>query len=227
MLVLAAAMLLGTTGYIQAAPHSGGSHAGGFHAGGGGYHAGGFHASGSHGSYYGGSSRGYHPYGGYGYGRGGYGRYGYGFYPGLGYGYGYGLGYGYPAYGYWGDSYPYYDYGNYPAYGYSDDVDLNPAVVQPYYSTSTPVPPDTTAHISVNVPDPNAEVLIDGAKTVSKGTVREFRSPPLAPGRYTYEIKATWNENGHKETMTQHVDVTPGGQALVNFMRLTPQLGRK
>ena len=57
----------------------------------------------------------------------------------------------------------------------------------------------------------NAEVLIDGAKTTTRGPVRQFISPPIEPGRdYTYKIEAKWMENGQERKRTEEVKVRPG-----------------
>src|SRR5262249_62150645 len=54
--------------------------------------------------------------------------------------------------------------------------------------TKAPPRPDNTAHLELLVPE-KAEVLIDDGKTTRTGTVREFVSPPLAPGKnFTYKI---------------------------------------
>jgi uncharacterized protein (TIGR03000 family) len=158
--------------------------------GGGGFRGGGVYRGGGgyRGGYYGGYGRGYGGYGGWG---------------------GVGLGlYG----GYYG--YPYGGYYDYPS-TYS----------QPYYYTAPQVPsvaPATIqqtgiASITVRVPDPNATVLIDGAQTSTTGAVREFQTPPLQPGDYTYQITATWMENGKPVTKTEQVHVAPGAQSVVTF----------
>jgi uncharacterized protein (TIGR03000 family) len=72
--------------------------------------------------------------------------------------------------------------------------------------------------ITVQVPDPNATVTIDGAKTTSTGTLRQFQSPPLSAGDYSYEITATWMINGKPMTKTQKVHVAPGSQSTVHFL---------
>jgi uncharacterized protein (TIGR03000 family) len=79
------------------------------------------------------------------------------------------------------------------------------------------VRPDATAHITVSVPQ-NSEVWFDGFETSTSGTVRTYQSPPLAPGnRYTYEIRARWNENGREMIQMQRVEVTAGSRVSVNF----------
>jgi uncharacterized protein (TIGR03000 family) len=52
-------------------------------------------------------------------------------------------------------------------------------------------PTDNTAHLQLLVPE-NAEVVVDGAKTAATGTVREFVSPSLPPGKrmiYTVVVR--------------------------------------
>ena len=68
---------------------------------------------------------------------------------------------------------------------------------------------DRTAHVRVIVPDANADVLIDGKRTNTVGMIREYQSPSLADGKYTYEIKATWVENGQSKSKTQKIRVMP------------------
>jgi uncharacterized protein (TIGR03000 family) len=182
-------------GDIASARPGGGGGRGG---GGGGYRGG--YGGGYRGGYGGGYRGGY--YGGY---RGGY--YGGGFYPGfgigLGLGYGLGYGYGYPGYsGY------YVDGAYYPNSGYTTDG----------VTSVVPASNPSIARITIRVPDANATVLFDGAPTTQTGTVREFDTPPLSNGNYTYRITAKWMENGKEMTKTQEVHVAPGAQSIVNFL---------
>ena len=63
-----------------------------------------------------------------------------------------------------------------------------------------------------------ARVWFEGAATTSTGPVRRFHSPALASGgRYTYDITATWHENGHEVPQTQQVEVTAGTHVNVAF----------
>jgi uncharacterized protein (TIGR03000 family) len=162
-----------------------------------------------------------YPYGGYGY--GGY-RSGYG-YP---YGYGYGLGYGYrPFGGYYGYS-PTYVYSTplvadyYAAPAYAAVPTYNYPVAPAAYAA--PQQTDNTATMQVIVPDPNAEVLVEGTPTKQRGTERTFTSPPLPPGQeFIYTITARWMQNGQPVERTQRVTVRAGGQVMVNFNALAPQ----
>jgi uncharacterized protein (TIGR03000 family) len=204
LLLLAGATVLVTPGSGQAQHRGGGGHGGGFH--GGGFHGGGFRGSGFH-------HGGFH--------HGGFHHGGRGWYPGY---YGY---YGGSPY-YYG-SYPYGGYSNYYPSTYSPDWS-SPAynsgyygsyggVTPPYPASYSPatVQPDAIAQITVSLPA-DAVIWFDGSKTTSTGSVREYQSPPLTPGiRYTYEVRARWNENGQEVTQTQQVQITAGTRVNVHF----------
>ncbi len=225
LLLLAGAVVLVAPGSSQAQHRGGGGHAGGFHAGGfhaGGIHGGSFHAGGIHG---GGFNHGGFNHGGFNHG----GFHGGGWwYPGY-YGY-YGASpsyYGSYPYSGHSDYYPYssdwsspgYDsgyYGSYedvtPSYSYG-----SPSVGSPSYYAPATASPDTTAHVTVSVPA-DAEIWFNDTKTTSTGAVREYQSPPLAPGgRFTYELRARWSQNGDEVTQTQQVAVTAGARINVHF----------
>jgi uncharacterized protein (TIGR03000 family) len=208
------AAVFAMAGPAWAQHHGGGGHGGGFHGGSphadgfhfGGMHPGGFHSNGFHGGRF---------------------RHG-GYFPGFYYGYDAPYGY-YPSYGY------YSPYSSYPSYGLGYGADSAPGYpdssggVAPSYPSGylTLEPPstvrpttaaqaDSTVHVTVSVPA-NAELWVDGSKTTSTGSVREFLSPPLTPGQYAYEIRAHWTEDGHDFTQTQKVAVSPGAHIAVNF----------
>ncbi len=74
------------------------------------------------------------------------------------------------------------------------------------------------AFLNVRLPSPDAEVWIEGDKTRSMGTWREYMSPPLDPDkRYSYEIKARWMENGKEVTRTKKVSVRLNAPTVVDF----------
>ena len=218
---VAAATLLFTIGANDAfaGGRGGGGHGGGGRVGGGGgARVGGFgggYRGGYGGAYRGGFGGGYGGIGYYGgYGLGGYGLGGYGL---SGYGYGMGgYGYGSPSYGAYGyGAYSSPNYNSYPSYATQPYTDPNAQPIQGNYTGSTV--PDNTAHVMIQLPNANAEVLIDGTKTENTGAVRYFQSPALSPGHYSYEIQATWEENGQKVTRTQKVGVDPGSYVTANF----------
>jgi uncharacterized protein (TIGR03000 family) len=228
-LLLAGAAVLMMPGPSQA--QHGGGHGGGGHFGGGGGHfagggahfaSGGGHFGGAHyggyrsGNHYGGIRNGDfhygHPYAHYGYGhyRRSYEGYLYNPYYGADGGYypdeldtpspTYGSAYS----GSYGVVIPDDDYGTYSAAPAADDS-----------STATLVP-DAVAHLTVKVPA-DAHVWFNGTPTVSTGPVRQFDSPPLAAGKYVYDLQARWMENGHERTETRQVKVSPGSHVEVDF----------
>jgi uncharacterized protein (TIGR03000 family) len=197
-------------GFRGGISHVGGFHAGSFHAGGfrsGSFRAGGLRANGFRGSRF----------------------YGGGYYPGYYFGY-------YPSYSYYPSYGDYAPYGSYQAYDLGDGsaLDLGSTdsygEVAPSYSSGyqeleptsvvSPETPsaraDSPAYVTVNVPA-NAAVWFEGTKTTTTGAVREYQSPPLRPGRYTYAIRARWTENGRAVTQTQNVPVSPGSHISVDF----------
>ena len=220
MLLLVGAAIIATPGLSQAqrgGGHGGGAHIGGARIGGGhigcarigggnfgGARFGGFHSGGFRGGYaypHDGYHNYYRPY---------YGSYGY----------------DHPYY----NSYPYvwssptYDSGYSGSYGdvapsYPDDYgSVTPPAgsYQSFYPPAT-AEPEPSAAITVTVPAV-ARVWFGGTLTTSTGPIREFYSPPLTPGsKYTYAIRASWNENGQEVTQTQQVRVTAGAHANVSF----------
>jgi uncharacterized protein (TIGR03000 family) len=89
-----------------------------------------------------------------------------------------------------------------------------------YYSYGAPARADTrdSAQLNVRLPDPNAEVWVEGKRTQQRGTWREYQSPPLNPDKsYTYEVRARWTENGKDVERTKTVPVRANGVATVDF----------
>jgi uncharacterized protein (TIGR03000 family) len=233
LLLLAGALVLVTPGSGQAQHRGGGGHGGGFHAGGfhhdgmrgGGFHHGfnhgGFHHGFNHrGFHHGFNHRGFHHgFNHRGFHHGGFRGGGGWWYPGYS-----GYYWWYPGYsGYYGASPPYY--GSYPYSGYSDyypntdsSDSSSPAYDSGYYRSYGDVTSsDTRAYLTVSVPA-DAEIWIEGTRTTSTGSVREYQSPPLAPGaRYTYNVRARWNENGREVIQTQQVEITAGTRVNVQF----------
>jgi len=230
LLLLAGAAVLVTPGSGQAQHHGGGGHGGGHGGGGhgggghgggghGGFHHGGFHHGGFHhgGFSHGGFSRGGFHHGGFHY--GGFHHGGLWWFPGY-------SGY-YGAQSYYYGSYPYSGYSDF--YPYTSDWS-SPGYDSGYYGSngdatssylnsdlSGTAQPETSAQVTVSVPA-NAEIWFEGNKMTSTGSVREFQSPPLTPGkRYTYEVRARWKENGQEVTQTQQVEVTAGTRVNVQF----------
>ena len=74
--------------------------------------------------------------------------------------------------------------------------------------------------LSVRVPQPAAEVFVDGKKTQQTGTDRTFESPPLGAGKgYSYTVTARWIERGQTVEMSKVVSGVPGEVVRVDFGR--------
>jgi uncharacterized protein (TIGR03000 family) len=57
--------------------------------------------------------------------------------------------------------------------------------------------PEKCLWLSVKLPQPAAEVFVEGVKTTQTGTDRTYESPPLEAGKeYAYQIVARWTEGG-------------------------------
>jgi uncharacterized protein (TIGR03000 family) len=126
---------------------------------------------------------------------------------------------------------PYLDYR--PMYGssrYNGETQPTRAVLYGPQSAVAPeaaaveVPPlDRTPQavtLEVTVPNPAAEVFVEGGRTRSVGKTRTFISPPLETGtRYTYEVKARWTEDGKEVEQTRRVPVRAGDRVQVDFTR--------
>jgi uncharacterized protein (TIGR03000 family) len=75
-----------------------------------------------------------------------------------------------------------------------------------------PPPTDNSAHLRIRVPA-NAEVLVEGNKTATTGTVREFISPPLVPGKnMIYSILVRYTAGGKKVEETHSIRVHANDQ---------------
>jgi uncharacterized protein (TIGR03000 family) len=76
---------------------------------------------------------------------------------------------------------------------------------------------DRTARIEVIVPAADAEVRFGGHKTTQTGKSREFVTPPLDPGSYTYEIRVRWTSDGQPSEAARTIQIRPGQRQLVDF----------
>jgi uncharacterized protein (TIGR03000 family) len=131
--------------------------------------------------------------------RGGNGYYGPGYYPQAGYG---GV----------------YGYGQYvmPGANYITTPDGRISLYPP--DLGIEADPATTARVTVNVPDPNAQLWFNGVPMPQRGTSRTFTTPSLTPDTpYHYIVRASWQENGRTVERTRTVDVTAGQPARVSF----------
>jgi uncharacterized protein (TIGR03000 family) len=77
--------------------------------------------------------------------------------------------------------------------------------------------------LSVKVPQPSAEVFVDGVKTSQTGTDRIFESPPLNAGQeFKYEVMVRWLERGAMHESKRTVIGTPGEVVRVDFTMPEP-----
>jgi len=79
---------------------------------------------------------------------------------------------------------------------------------------------DNMARIRLIVPD-GAKVWFDETPTQQSGTVRNFESPALTPGRnFSYDVKVKWlDTDGKMVTRTRRVDVGANSNVTVDFTR--------
>jgi uncharacterized protein (TIGR03000 family) len=83
--------------------------------------------------------------------------------------------------------------------------------------TSGYTPAANTVSLTIKVPDANAEVLIDGQPTQTRGTERQFVSPPLENGKYSYKVTARWKEGEQSQEKSRELQVQPGDFKTVDF----------
>jgi uncharacterized protein (TIGR03000 family) len=83
-----------------------------------------------------------------------------------------------------------------------------------------PVPTEaTTVRLNVMLPS-ESTLYIQGVRMDQTGSFREFVSPPLVPGEdYTYNLHATWSENGRPVSRNEVVRVHGGERIDVDLMR--------
>jgi uncharacterized protein (TIGR03000 family) len=91
---------------------------------------------------------------------------------------------------------------------------------RPSELTTMRQPAAQPALIDVLVPA-DATLSFQGTVMPETGSVRQFQSPPLSPGRtYSYDVQATWRTaDGKDVTRTRQVSVSPGEHALVDLTR--------
>ncbi len=115
--------------------------------------------------------------------------------------------------------YPSYYSGYYPRYQDYSDIQYTVRSYEPPVTkvATTPLAP-AIARLQVLVPDADAEVWVEGHKTSSRGATRNFESPELRPGKdFTYDVKASWKQDGKTVTEERQVSVSAGGFFVVDF----------
>jgi uncharacterized protein (TIGR03000 family) len=75
------------------------------------------------------------------------------------------------------------------------------------------------AEVLVRLPRADAELWFDNTPTKQTGKVRRFYTPPLASGRYTYEVRARWQEDGRWRQEVRSIYLHAGDVLEVDFTR--------
>jgi uncharacterized protein (TIGR03000 family) len=102
---------------------------------------------------------------------------------------------------------------------YPEPIVTAPPQMEARRSLYEPPAQPTPAYLTLRVPA-QAEISFDGEKTMQKGALRRYISPPVNPsGMYTYEIKAKWMQDGQERVVTRNVDVRAGEQLQVDLTR--------
>jgi uncharacterized protein (TIGR03000 family) len=143
---------------------------------------------------------------------------------------------GYYYYGYPSAAYI-YPSGYAPPYNYGYRATYSPPVVatgarasmyyDPAADSSAPAPSSVAAagssdsvRIDVMVPDPDAEVIVQGYQVKSKGRTRSFISPPVEPGQsFAYIITMQRAVDGRTVDDTRTIDVRSGARVSVDFTK--------
>jgi uncharacterized protein (TIGR03000 family) len=84
-------------------------------------------------------------------------------------------------------------------------------------TSGRPAPSDNRARIWLTVPA-DAQVWFDGEPTKQTGGLRQFVSPPLAPGRfYTYAVRVRWTQGGKPVEEERRVRAQAGASSRFDF----------
>jgi uncharacterized protein (TIGR03000 family) len=113
-----------------------------------------------------------------------------------------------------GGGYPWYNYR--PYYGWHFPSHMT----EPQKEEQPETPKDTHAHILVRVPA-GAKLWFNGTKVSGEETDHKFVSPSLTPGRrYSYEVRAEWQQNGQTITKTHELSVKAGARIEVDLTKM-------
>jgi len=83
--------------------------------------------------------------------------------------------------------------------------------------------PDNRAHISLHVPA-DAQVWFDGKATKQTGTVRQYHSPELPPGKkYHYEVRVRWMKDGKPVEEKRRIEVEARDWLRFDLTQPSPQ----
>ncbi|QJW94868.1 TIGR03000 domain-containing protein [Frigoriglobus tundricola] len=97
-----------------------------------------------------------------------------------------------------------------------------PVVESLHPGPATPVAPPATSGgcviLSLRLPQPAADVFVNGQPTRLLGTDRIYKTPPVEAGRNcTFTVTARWLEHGQEVEMTKTVSGAPGEVVRVIF----------
>jgi uncharacterized protein (TIGR03000 family) len=99
-------------------------------------------------------------------------------------------------------------------------LDIEPTLALP---VPAPLPSDNVALVDVHLPS-DANLWFEGVRMTQGGTTRRFVSPPLVRGQgYTYEVRASWTENGQEVARDRTVRVQAGERVDVDLRSATPR----
>jgi len=83
---------------------------------------------------------------------------------------------------------------------------------------TAPTAAEACVTVTVKLPNPTAEVYVEGVKTAQTGTDRVFESPPIQAGsEVRYELVARWTEGGVTVERKRVATGQPGGTVAVDF----------
>jgi uncharacterized protein (TIGR03000 family) len=76
------------------------------------------------------------------------------------------------------------------------------------------------AVIEVRLPSDDAGVSVNGVEQLHTGLMRRMATPPLEPGKNTYEVTAQWYGKDDKLVKdTRTVKVSPGERIIIDFTK--------
>jgi uncharacterized protein (TIGR03000 family) len=108
-----------------------------------------------------------------------------------------------------------------PSSTYQRDVPTEPRMrpaVWPAIPYRNAPATDARAFLDLRVPSESAEVSLNGVPMQQSGTNRHFMTPPLAPGKYTFDVRVSWRDAAGKQmTRTRQVEVRPGESQTLDF----------
>ncbi len=106
---------------------------------------------------------------------------------------------------------------SFPSYALPGIYDDLPYPYHSLYPSLSQRVPDNRARLRLHLPNAGAEVWLEGKKMTQAGVIRDFYSPPLEPGKYTYHVRVRWEEHGKKVERSRTVSVRPNSRQDIRF----------